>query len=271
MSTPVPPHPPNYSSSSHTKSIPVPPAPAPAPASTSTNGPESMKLQLNIQSLSLDCSIPLGSNLGLQVAVPPAPGSQPTQNNTSPPQQPASSTSHPPPGSNQLQSNSTFGPESILLGLATGFVQRLEKVERDLEEERRINVGHRSTIERLETRLNRLELSVRPGETSTADQKIDTQLPPSFATSQIPQNREYQLNPPTQISIPTALPARTTPQSYTVKQEIEPEEVDHDTWDQRQPQLGREEEFDDVPDDPTGLGLDDDQAVLYGYKPRQTD
>ncbi|KAK6904347.1 hypothetical protein I203_105159 [Kwoniella mangroviensis CBS 8507] len=264
----IPSQPPNYSSSS--SSLPKGPVPTP------TNGPEAMKLQLNIQSLSLDCSIPLGSNLGLQVAVPPAPGTAPQQQHQN---NPPTSTSQPVPSTstNQPQSSSSpssapaFGPESILLGLANSFIQRLERVERDLTEERRVNVNYRNTIQRLEERLNQLENNMKDGENHNQNSNGTGN---GDVRNGIPQNREYVLDPPSQISIPTSLPTRTTPQRYTATQEIEPDAIDErDTWTSPQPHpyqgvpTGEEEEEEEM-DDPTGLGLDDDQAILYGFKPR---
>ncbi|OCF72664.1 hypothetical protein I204_07047 [Kwoniella mangroviensis CBS 8886] len=271
----VPSRPPNYFSSS--SSLPK------GPVRTPTNGPEAMKLQLNIQSLSLDCSIPLGSNLGLQVAVPPAPDTAPQQqhqqqNNTSIPSQsyppapdPASAATSTAQSSSSAPSVSGFGPETILLGLANSFIQRLERVERDLTEERRVNVDYRNTIQRLEERLNQLENTMKDGENHNQNSNGTGN---GDVRNGIPQNREYVLDPPSQIPIPTSLPTRTTPQRYTATQEIEPDAIDErDTWTSPQPHpyqgvpTGEEEEEEEM-DDPTGLGLDDDQAILYGFKPR---
>ncbi|WVQ63962.1 uncharacterized protein L199_002120 [Kwoniella botswanensis] len=267
----IPLQPPNYSSSS--SSLPKGSVPTP------TNGPEAMKLQLNIQSLSLDCSIPLGSNLGLQVAVPPAPGSAPQQHQNNPPtstSQPVPSTSTTQPqASSSPPSAPVFGPESILLGLANSFIQRLERVERDLDEERRVNVEYRSTIQRLEERLNVLEENANNGQNQKQNHRGGGSGD-GACRNETPKNREYKLDPPSQIPIPISLPTRTIPQRYTATQEIEPDAIDErDTWNSPQPhshqgiRSSREEE--EEMDDPTGLGLDDDQAILYGFKPRNKD
>ncbi|WWC64077.1 uncharacterized protein I303_106684 [Kwoniella dejecticola CBS 10117] len=348
--------------------------PSSAPASTSNPASEgnNLRFKIDIQSLSLGCTIPPGSNLGLQLGVPPRPNtssqSQPRHqtnqqqypqnpqtasnpihdqcpvapdSSSSTPSNPSSSSNrdtntaqshppfpqrqnaNPPPNPNpNLNPNpnpdATFGigPETLLLGLATSFIQRLERVERDLADERRLNAEYRGMIDEMKNKVDSLQ---NPHGLKQGAQRVDDDAGLTASgggrrskgkskdereeaeTGQrspllVPSQGTFNLKPPSQTPVPASLTDRSTPQMYHVtedrqydtrKDQLESEDIDEDdewrrdkaeserttgqiqTANQPHPLPAAEDGGEDEDeDDPSGLGLDDDQAILYGFKPR---
>ncbi|WWC91263.1 uncharacterized protein L201_006206 [Kwoniella dendrophila CBS 6074] len=236
----------------------------PLTAKPSSNTDQGIKLQLNIQSLSLDCSIPSGTNFGIQLGVPSNSSQSSNEGSSNHSTNTNESKSTTTQNQNRNQNNCNLNPETFLLGLAISFINRLEKVENDLNEERKLNRVYREKIDKLQYRLDRLDyhpigdtkvpddvtLKVARNRKGKDEEEIEIQ-PEDIDDKEFWQSELHKLSDQQSINI------KEKSNNATGEEEEEEEEDKKDESDN------------ELPDDPTGLGLDDNQAILYGFKPRK--
>ncbi|WRT69011.1 uncharacterized protein IL334_005993 [Kwoniella shivajii] len=257
-------NPPNYSTSSspspkHPDSTPPPSSANHRPASSP--GDNGLKFQLNIQSLSLDCSIPPGSNIGIQLGIP---GTTSTGN---PPQTQSTCSNHVPSTSTSQAQNMSSNPanlDPLMWGIAQGYIQKLDSLEKSLSEERISNVKLKEEVERLNDRVNSLQ-GRKNYEDKIPRDNHHTEDHDGGGCHQDQKSSLNQRHPnifDKEMDVPRTLSEReshTHTSSTSVpplppkpQHEIKPDDIDeNESW-----------------DDPSGLGLDDDLAVLYGFTPK---
>ncbi|WWC73142.1 uncharacterized protein I206_107108 [Kwoniella pini CBS 10737] len=252
---------------------------------------EGIKFKLDISSLSLDCSIPLGSNLNFQLGIPQSTSTN-QQNSKSSHFHTGTTSSN--PITVESQSNKTFQNDSIpsninselfLLNLVNSFINRLENVERELEKEKNINKEFRIQIDDLKDKLNNLNIIDNSIE-SIMKKDLILKQDQSYKSPK-PSKEDYMKNEflisPSEYNS-SQMNKNQKEEFQLQKDHIEPDKIDeNECWQDDSEYIKSEQEVksdsnfikaenkneDFEEDDPSELGLNDDQTILYGFKPKQ--